>query len=127
MNNWKVDLIKYRRKKARESLEDAKLLFDNKRFFSAVNRIYYSAFYVVSALLLKEGLKSSKHSGVMALFQKNFIKTKRISLEMGKFYSRMFEFRQKGDYGDFADFEEGKIKEWLNTAKVFIKEVEKLF
>ena len=127
MNNWKSDLIVYRRERAKESLEDAKLLFENKRFFSSVNRIYYGLFYEVHALLLGEGLKTSKHTGVMGLFQRHFIKTKRVNLDMGKFYSRMFEFRQKGDYGDFVKFEEEKIKEWLDTANLFIEEIEGLF
>lgn len=125
--NWKGDLSKYRRERANESLEDAKLLYKNKRFFSAVNRIYYSIFYEVSALLLKEGLRSSKHSGVMAFFQKDFIKTGRVSLDMGKFYSRMYEFRHKGDYGEFINFEEEKVREWIDKAGSFIKEIENLF
>ena len=36
----------------------------------------------------------------------------------------MFEFRQKGDYGDFVEFEEKKVKEWLGTGKIFIEELE---
>jgi uncharacterized protein (UPF0332 family) len=91
--NWKQDLIDYKREKASETLEDAILLYKNGRLFSTVNRIYYSLFYEVSALLLRNGLSSSKHSGVMALFQRHFIKTEVISVELGKFYSRMFEFR----------------------------------
>lgn len=52
--NWGEDLIEYRREKAINTLEDADLLFRNNRFFSAVNRIYYSMFYEVIALLFKE-------------------------------------------------------------------------
>ncbi len=125
--SWKEDLIKYRREKAIDTLEDAELLFKNKRFFSAVNRIYYSMFYEVIALLQREDFSTSKHSGVMALFQKEFIKTGRVSIDMGKFYARMFEFRHKGDYGDFAKFEEDKVKEWIDKAGLFINEIEGLF
>jgi uncharacterized protein (UPF0332 family) len=125
--NWKEDLIKYRREKAAETLADARLLYKNKRLFSAVNRIYYSMFYEVVALLQHEGLTSKKHSGVLAVFQRSFIKTNRVTLDMGKFYSRMFEFRHKGDYGDFIQFEEEKVKEWIDKAELFIKEIERLF
>lgn len=102
--NWKEEIIKYRRQKARDTLDDAQLLYKNNRLFSAVNRIYYSIFYEVLALLEKEKFSVSKHSDVMALFQMHFIKTKKVSLKMGKFYSRMFEFRHKGDYTDFIKF-----------------------
>lgn len=46
---------------------------------------------------------------------------------MGKFYSRMYEFRHKGDYGDFIKFEEEKVNEWIDKAELFIKEIERLF
>ncbi len=84
-------------------------------------------FYEVIALLLREGLSTSKHSGVMAIFQKEFIKTGKVNIDMGKFYTRMFEFRHKGDYGDFTKFEEDKVKEWIDKAELFIKEIEGLF
>ena len=45
---------------------------------------------------------------------------------MGKFFSRMFEFRQKGDYGDFVEFEKEKVKEWLEMADIFIEEIDKV-
>ena len=109
--NYKDDLISYRRIRARETLEDAKILLDSERLLSAVNRIYYAAFYEVTALLLKKGLSSAKHSGVRALFNQNFIKTKEVSIKSGKFYTKMFEFRQKSDYGDYVTFEKDKVTE----------------
>lgn len=120
----KLDLICYRRAKARETLDDAKLLANADRLSSAVNRIYYALFYEVNALLVLKSLSSAKHSGVVALFNEHFVKTKIISLEEGRFYSRMFEFRQKSDYADFVSFEKSKVFEWLAGAEQFIREVE---
>lgn len=64
MNEERKDLIKYRIERAKETLDDARLLFENRKLFSAVNRIYYAMFYIVNALLLTKGMSSSKHSGV---------------------------------------------------------------
>jgi len=36
----------------------------------------------------------------------------------------MFDFRQKGDYGDFIAFEEVSVGEWLSRTERFIDEVE---
>lgn len=36
------------------------------------------------------------------------------AVELGRFYSRMYDFRQKGDYGDFVEFEKEKVEEWLD-------------
>ncbi|WP_176237898.1 HEPN domain-containing protein [Candidatus Hakubella thermalkaliphila] len=76
------DLIRYRLEKARETLEDAELLLSQNRLSSAVNRLYYSLFYGVLALLETKGLASSKHAGVRALFNQHFVKDNIVSKEL---------------------------------------------
>ena len=120
------ELILYRRQKSRETLEDAHILFRNGRLFSALNRIYYALFYEVMALLLTKDLSSARHTGIRALFNEHFVKTGKVSVEWGRFFSRMYDFRQKGDYADFVQFEEAKIKEWLASAEVFINHVDRV-
>lgn len=122
----KEELIRYRQKKARETLEDATLLFQSGRLFSTLNRIYYALFYEVVALLLTADLSSAKHTGVRALFNEHFIKTGKVPMELGRFHSRMYDFRQKGDYGDFVEFEREKVKEWLDQATMFISEMDRV-
>lgn len=46
-------LISYRLERANETLKEAKLLTDNGFFNAAVNRLYYSCYYAVQALLIK--------------------------------------------------------------------------
>ena len=122
----KEELIRYRQKKARDTLEDAALLFHSGRLFSTLNRIYYAVFYEVVALLLTADLSSAKHTGVRALFNEHFVKTGKVPVEAGRFYSRMYDFRQKGDYGDFVEFEREKMKEWLDQASMFIDEMDRI-
>lgn len=124
--NERERIIEYWRKRARECLDDAKLLLENKGLHSAVNRIYYALFYQVSALLLTKGLSFSKHSGVLAAFNREFVKTGKIDKELGKFYNRMFEHRRTGDYGELVEFEEEDVKGWLRKAEEFLDTVEKL-
>lgn len=120
------DLIRYRQDKSRETLEDAHILFRAGRLFSALNRIYYSLFYEVMALLLTKDLSSARHTGIRALFNEHFVKTGMVTVEQGRFFSRIYDFRQKGDYADYVQFEEAKIKEWLAQAESFIDEVEQV-
>ncbi|MFZ4437639.1 MAG: HEPN domain-containing protein [Syntrophales bacterium] len=120
------DLIRYRREKSRETLEDAHLLFQAGRLFSTLNRIYYALFYEVMALLLTRDLSSAKHTGIRALFNEHFVRTGKVSVELGKFFTRMFDFRQKGDYADFVKFEAEKMQEWLTSAEHFIKEIDQV-
>lgn len=125
--SYSDDLIVYRREKAARTFQDAELLFDAGSYNSAVNRIYYSMFYEVTALLLKKEMSSTKHSGIRALFNEHFVKSSIVSTESGRFYGSMFDFRQKSDYGDFATFEKERVQEWLERAERFITELENLF
>jgi len=119
-------LVRHRMNKAFVFLKDAGNLFRDESFYSCVNRIYYSVFSAVSALLLTKGLYSSKHSGVMSLFHKKFVKTGIVDVKMGKFYSAIFVKRQKGDYKDLTEFKKEKVREWLKEAEIFVKEIEKI-
>lgn len=100
MTDGQKDLIHYRISRARETLDEARVLLESNMTHGSANRIYYACFYVVTALLLSENLSSSRHSGVIALFNQHFVKTDRVSAEWGKFYTRMFDNRIEGDYAE---------------------------
>jgi len=114
------ELVNYRLHRATETLDDARLLLNNEKLFSAVNRIYYALFYAVSALLLTKGLSSAKHSGILSLFNKEFISNGKIDKKWGRYYYEMFDFRQKADYKDLVHFAEKDVRQWLRKAEDFI-------
>src|SRR4030042_4353259 len=100
------DLVFYRLQRARESLEDARILADAKRWNPSVNRRYYACFYAVSALLAEEGFSSSRHAGVRSLFNQHFVNTGKVAKDNAWIYNDLFEGRQEGDYVDFVRFDE---------------------
>ena len=122
----KEKIIKYWQNRAEECLRDAELLLSHGSLYSAVNRIYYAIFYQVSALLLTKNLSFSKHSGVLAAFNREFVKTGKVNKELGRFFNRMFEYRKVGDYGDLIEFNQTKVEEWLKIAKEFLEVIKKL-
>lgn len=75
MTGTRDELVAYRIERARETLDDARLLADQKRWASCANRLFYTCFYAVSALLLQQDLSSTKHSGIRSLFNHHFVKT----------------------------------------------------
>lgn len=113
-------LIRYRVDRALESIEESKLLLENGHLHSSVNRLYYACFYAVSGLLLTEGLSSAKHSGVIALFERHWIKTGKVPKELGLLYRRLFNRRQKGDYDDLVTFLPTDIETWIGEVKTFV-------
>ena len=70
----KPELVRYRLERAEESLQETAVLIAAGRTKGAVNRLYYSMFYAVTALLETGDFSSSKHSGVRALFNQHYVK-----------------------------------------------------
>ena len=69
-------LMSYRLKQAEETIQDAEAMLKVRiSSRSIVNRAYYAMFYAVLALFLKENinLKTSKHSGVISIFDRELI------------------------------------------------------
>ncbi|MCH9023212.1 MAG: HEPN domain-containing protein [Planctomycetes bacterium] len=120
MTDGQKDLIRYRISRARETLDEARVLLESNMTHGSANRIYYACFYVVTALLLSENFSSSRHNGVIALFNQHFVKTDRVSAEWGKFYTRMFDNRIEGDYAEWVEFKKQDIQQELSLAKEFI-------
>ena len=67
------DLSKYRYETGVEALEDAKIMYENGRYKNALNRAYYAVFHCIRAVNALEQYDSSKHSGVIAFFNQNFV------------------------------------------------------
>jgi uncharacterized protein (UPF0332 family) len=121
----KSTLIKYRMERADESLRAAQLMLENKLYIPAMNRIYYSMFYSVLALLVLSESAFSKHGQVKGFFNREFIKTGVFSKDFGKLFNTVFEYRQKFDYVDLITPEEELISDYIIEAKRFIDKISK--
>ena len=126
MKASREDLIKYRMLRAKDTYEDAQILADRQKWNSTINRLYYSAYYAVMALLLSSELKPSTHNGAKSNFTEYFIKTERIPKEFGKIYSQLFTWRQKGDYDDLFDFDEEKVLPYFEPVKKLIDLIDEM-
>ena len=68
------ELAVYRMERAREMLEAAESNLDSEQIRTSFNRSYYAVFHAMRAVNCLEGFDSSKHSGVIAFFNKTFLK-----------------------------------------------------
>jgi uncharacterized protein (UPF0332 family) len=117
-------LIEYRFQQARETLVVANELLQNGHYRDAVNRGYYAMFYCGLGLLAAKNLGSSKHSGVLSLFSRHFVKTGQISIEAGRHLREAFELRQNCDYREFVDISKDQAEEVIQNAQAFIAEAQ---
>ena len=119
------DYIQYRFHRAEESYEEALILAERERWNAVINRLYYSCFYAVIALLLKHDVETQSHDGARTQFGLLFIKTGKIDKAYGKLFTKLFDYRQKGDYGDLYDYDEDIVKPLIGAVKAFTEAIGK--
>jgi len=109
--------------RAEQSLAAAQVLAREAFYDFAASRAYYAAFYAAEALLIREGLEFTKHSAVIAAIHQHFVKPGRLSPEMGKALSWLFELRNLGDYNLGTHLDASQAGQALTAAAAFIETV----
>ena len=120
------DYIKYRIERAKETIREVQTHIDNKFWNTAINRMYYACFYAVGALLAKNKIEVSSHSGVRQKFGEYFVKTGKIDRNIAKHFTELSEKRHKGDYNDFYDYDEKTVLRLYPYSKELIEQIEKI-
>lgn len=121
-------IARYWLEKAQASLESARREYAQGRLDFSANRLYYAAFYAVSAVLAARGKNYSKHGAVRAAFHRDLVKAGVMDVKFGKLYDHLFYSRQKADYEVFAELDpevlEGdaaQVEEFLIIMRVLLE------
>ena len=119
-------ILRYRLEQADQTLEEASVLANASLLRGAVNRAYYAMFYATLALLATGRLGTSKHSSVLALFDREFIKTGLLPKELSRSLRNAFDLRQEQDYKDYGEpfeIDDETVKIALTNARNFVDAV----
>ena len=127
------DLVQYRIDVAKEKLKSAKILLEAGQYKDSIGRSYYALFSAVRAVLAKDQVDFSKHTGVIAYFQKNYIKTEIFERKYSKYLTSAFQIRNSCDYDDFyivskasAEEQYRKVKEMIDVIIDYLCKSEEL-
>lgn len=116
-------IVIFRLQKAEATLEEAKGNMQMQYWAVVANRVYYAAYYAVSALLIYNGFDAQTHGGIIRLFGLHFISKGIISRESGRLYSKLFELRQTGDYDDVYMLSKEDVDNLIEPTQNLINEV----
>ena len=119
-------LVVCRIERAKATLVEAEGVAKEGYWNLVANRLYYATFYMVSALLLRHGYESYTHSGARGLFGLHFVKTGIVEQDLLRLFSKLADFRQKGDYADFIEWCEDDVIPLIEPTKRFIVNLEAL-
>lgn len=117
-------LAKHRFERAKTTLSEAMDELSRENFKLVVNRAYYSVFYAMRAFLATVDEDSSKHSGVISLFNQHFIKTKIVPEINFKAIQSLMDLRHEGDYQDFIEITKEEAMGSVEAAKKMINSLE---
>lgn len=109
------ELAGYRMERAKEMLSAAEDNLKICQYKTSLNRSYYAIFHAMRAMNILKGFDSSKHSGVIAYFNK----------ELSVIIKSSSFLREKSDYDDFFIVGRNETENQLASAKVFLEAVEK--
>lgn len=119
-------LVTYRLEKAHTTMEQVKNIVPLGYWDMIANRLYYAAYYAVSALLLQSGYSVQTHHGIIQMLGLHFVKPGILAGEYGTLYGQLFSLRQTGDYGDTFGLTEQQVLPLVPQTEALIAVVSKL-
>lgn len=120
------ELAFYRMARAHEMLIAAESNLQIQQYKTSLNRSYYAIFHAMRAANILKGFDSSKHSGVIAFFNKEYIKNGTLERNLSMIIKSSSFLREKSDYDDFFIASKSDAKKQLENAKIFLNSIETL-
>lgn len=118
------ELSAYRFSKALEDITASEVMLKESLYKVSINRFYYAIFHAMRAITALSGYDSSKHSGIIAYFNQNIVKTGDFDKEASKIVKKAPFLREKSDYEDFYIASRQEAEEQLKDAKIFLSKVD---
>ena len=122
-------LFTYRLRQADETLQDIdNLIASQSSSRSIVNRSYYAMFYAVLALFIRLEIphKTSKHSGIIATFDKAIVHSGLIGAGFSRMLHETFKVRQQLDYKDMVVLSHDDAMQSVEKAREFVAAIKEL-
>lgn len=118
------EYVRYRLESAYTTFEAARVLAENGFWNSAVNRLYYSLYYAVNAILVLHSIQTKSHSGTKSKFSEHFIKTGKFDKKYGRLLSELYDWRQRGDYQNIFEYNRESVMPLFEPVREMIKLIE---
>ena len=118
------ELVGYRLAKAGEMLSASEDNLKIGQYKTSLNRSYYAVFHAMRAANVLKGFDSSKHSGVIAFFTKEYLKTEILDRNLAVIIKDSSLCREKSDYDDFYVAGRMEAEEQLKNAMWFVSQIE---
>jgi len=118
-------VVRLQMEKAHAYFNQIPLLCEAGYWDNVANRLYYSLFHAVSALLVNDGYMVSSHRGAVGAFGQHYVTTGIFTIDDGKHYSRLQGLREKSDYNCTYNATKKEIAPKIEPTRLLIEKIEK--
>ena len=118
------ELAKYRMERAKEMLVAAEENLKIGQYKTSLNRSYYAIFHSMRAANIVKGFDSSKHSGVIGFFNREYLKENLMDRQLSVIIKKSSFLREKSDYEDFFIASKKDAEIQIENAKIFVNTVQ---
>lgn len=109
--------------KSERTFEDVLFCANEGKWETAANRLYYSVFHAMSALLVSDGHQVKSHRGIIAMFGEHYVRTEIFSKKDGSLLSDLVIMRDNADYNCFFEANEEKLKPYIEPTRMLIDKI----
>ena len=120
----RITIVELEMEKAKKIFSEIDLLMNAGLWSNAANRLYYSVYHAVCALLIKDGHKATSHQGNHIVFGAYYVKTGIFPPEYGRFYNQLQTLREQSDYNCVYDVTPEDVNGKIPLAKELIQRID---
>jgi len=109
--------------KSDKTFKQMQAMLSNQIWELVANRLYYSLFHAVTALLLNDHHEVGTHRGAVNMFHLYYVKTGIFTKEDGRLYSQLQSLREDGDYNCSIDVEKEDVEPKVEPTRLLISRI----
>lgn len=109
--------------KSDKNMEQARKTADLGYWDLVANRLYYSVFHAVNAMLMVDGIQTGTHKGTSIQFGKSYVLSGIFSRSDGILYGQLQTMREKADYQNVFVLEEDDGRRLIEAADELRKRI----
>ena len=115
--------------KSQRAIKSAKREFKAGDYDYTCSRAYYAVFYLLEGVLMLDGKRFTKHSAVISVFNRDYVKPGIFPVEFSKHVKYLLKRREIGDYSFSIKIEKedasnciSKAEETFEVISAYLKE-----
>lgn len=121
----RITIVELEMEKAKKIFSEIDLLMNARLWSNAANRLYYSVYHAVAALLTKDGYNSASYKGnLIGVFGACYVKTGMFPPDFGRFFRQLRELRMQNDYNCVYDVTPEDLNGKIPLAKELIQRID---